>query len=150
MLNPDFRDMLSALSDARARFLVVGAYAMAAHGYVRGTGDIDLWVEPSPDNADRVLVALRTFGAPTHGLTAAEFSEPGLMLQIGVPPHRIDVLTEIDGVDFERAWQGRREVALAGLSVPVRGRSDLIRNKEATGRPKDRLDADELRRLGGS
>lgn len=150
MLSPDFRDMLSALSDARARYLVVGAYAMAAHGYVRGTGDIDLWVEPAPDNAERVLVALRAFGAPSHGLTATELSEPGLMLQIGVPPHRIDLLTEIDGVDFASAWTGRREVVLAGRPIPVLGRLDLIRNKEATGRAQDRLDADELRRLDGS
>ena len=137
--------MLSAFSEARVDYLLVGAYAMATHGYVRATGDIDLWVRPDADNAARVLDALTRFGAPTAGLTAADFEAPAVVFQIGVPPRRIDVLTTIDGVGFEDAWASRREVVVDGLTVPVIGRDLLIRNKLATGRARDARDAEALR-----
>lgn len=147
MLNPDFRDMLRAFSEAGVDYLLVGAYALATHGYVRATGDIDLWVRPDAVNAARVLDALGRFGAPTAALRPGDFERPDVVLQIGVAPRRIDVLTSIDGVEFGDAWDARREVEVDGLQVPVIGREHLIRNKEATGRPRDRSDVDALRSI---
>lgn len=142
-LNEDFADMLAALADAGVEFLVIGAHAMAAHGYVRATGDIDIFVRPERGNAARVVEALRTFGAPleSHGVTQADFEKPGNVYQIGLPPRRIDLLTEISGVTFEEAWQSRMEAQLGGRTVAVIGREALLRNKRATGRDKDLLDA---------
>ena len=147
-LNDDFLDMLRALADAKVDFLVVGAYAMAAHGMPRATGDIDILVRPEPANAARVLRALRTFGAPidSHGVTQTDFEHAGTVYQIGLPPRRIDLLTEITGVTFEEAWDSRIEAELGGQSVTVLGRDALLRNKRATGRDKDRLDAQWLER----
>jgi hypothetical protein len=150
MLNPDFRDILSAFSDAGVEYLLVGAYAMASHGYVRATGDIDLWVRPGPDNAQRVFEALRRFGAPLRGVSESDFAQPNIVLQLGVPPRRIDVLTAIDGVAFEEAWSDRVELTVGGLRIPVLSREHLIQNKEATGRAKDQADAEALRRSGGT
>ena len=101
MLNPDFRDLLSAFIDANVEFVVVGGYAMAAHRLPRATKDLDLWVRPSAENAHRVLRALDMFGAPRQGLTAADLQTEGTIYQVGVPPHRVDVVTVIDGVHFE-------------------------------------------------
>lgn len=148
MLNPDFKDMLSALIAEEAEFLVVGAYAMAAHGVPRATGDLDFWINRSEENADRVLRALRAFGAPTSDLSPTEFTDPDLIFQIGVEPNRIDIITSIDGVDFADAWKARMITHIEGLDVPVLGRAHLIDNKRAVGRPKDiadlvALDADE-------
>jgi hypothetical protein len=143
-LNPDYRDMLSALSGEVAEYLLVGAYALAVHGVPRATGDIDLWVRPDPDNARRVLAALRRFGAPHAELTERELVTPGTVFQIGVAPRRIDILTSIDGVDFDEAWTMRRVVEIEGLPVPVISRTHLIRNKKATGRPQDAADAARL------
>jgi hypothetical protein len=142
VLNDDFADMLSALADAQVEFLVIGAHAMAAHGYPRATGDIDILVRPQPANAVRVVQALRTFGAPleSHGVTQADFEKPGNVYQIGLPPRRIDLLTEISGITFDEAWHSRMEAQLGGRTVAVIGREALLRNKRATGRPKDLLD----------
>ncbi len=149
-MNPDFRDMLSALCEEEAEFLVVGAYALAAHGYPRATGDIDIWIRPHPRNADRVMAALRRFGAPPLGLTADDLASPGTILQIGVAPNRIDVMTSIDGVRFEEAWASRITRSRAGLPIPFIGKEAYVRNKRATGRPRDLADADRLERGGGS
>ena len=144
MLNPDFRDMLSALSEAAAEYLVVGAYALAAHGLPRATGDLDLWIRPTKENAHRVWDALVSFGAPTSKLTVDDFATPDVVYQIGVAPRRIDILTSVSGVAFDLAWQQRISVELDGLTVPVIGRDDLLANKRASGRPKDLVDADTL------
>ena len=136
--------MLSALSEAEVDFLVVGAYAMAAHGCPRATGDIDFWVRPTEDNASRVWNALLVFGVPTSQLTVHDFSTPDIVFQIGVAPHRIDILTSISGVDFELAWSNKMSVEIDGLTVPVIGRSELLGNKRASGRPKDLIDVDLL------
>jgi hypothetical protein len=136
--------MLSALSAEGAEHLLVGAYALAVHGVPRATGDIDLWVRPSPANAERVIRALARYGAPIGGLTVDDLAKPGTVFQIGVAPHRIDVLTAIDGVEFAEAWSRRITTDIAGTMVPVIGRDDLIRNKRSTGRPQDQADADRL------
>ena len=140
MLNSDFRDMLSALLDERADFLLVGAYAMAVYGIPRATGDIDLWIRPSPENAARVIAALQRFGAPLFDLLENDLQMPDTVFQIGLAPRRIDLLTSIDGVDFEAAWRGRTETVIEGLAICVIGRGHLIKNKRAVGRPKDMAD----------
>jgi hypothetical protein len=144
VLNPDFRDMLSALSAEGVEYLIVEGYALAAHGFPRATKDIDIWVRPNPENANRTARALRRFGAPAELIDEESLSRPGIILQIGVPPHRIDVMTQIDGIAFEDAWASRLVVPVDGLSLPVIGRGELIRNKRSTGRRQDLLDADRL------
>jgi hypothetical protein len=144
LLNPDFRDMLFALSDANADFLLVGAYAMSAHGNPRATGDIDLWVRPTAVNAAKVWQALLQFRAPMSQWNVKDFEDLDLVFQIGMPPNRIDLLTSIDGVEFEDAWQSRIVSTIEGRSIPVIGREALIRNKRASGRPKDLVDVQWL------
>jgi hypothetical protein len=147
-LNPDFRDVLLALCRAGADFVVVGAHALALHGVPRATGDLDVFVRPTPDNAARVWQALVDFGAPLEsaGVSSADFATPGVVYQIGLPPSRIDVLTEITGVSFDDAWAGREAADLEGVAVHFLGRDALVRNKQATGRPKDLADIARLRR----
>ncbi|NQV23172.1 MAG: hypothetical protein HQ518_02295 [Rhodopirellula sp.] len=146
MLNPDFSDMLSALNARKAEYMVVGAYALAAHGYLRATGDIDIWVRCTVENAEKVLQALKDFGTPMFDLTLEDLSSPGIVFQIGLPPRRIDFLTSISGVDFDKCWADRMKVEVDGLSINFLSKPWLIANKRATGRPKDILDADELER----
>ena len=141
LLNPDYRDMLSAFAEESVKYLLVGAYALAVHGHVRATGDIDLWVESSRDNATRVMAALARFGAPLYEIEARDFETPEVVFQIGVAPRRINILTTIDAVDFQAAWAEREEVEVAGSRVPVISRHHLLQNKRATGRPKDLADA---------
>lgn len=147
-MNPDFSDILSALSAEGAEFLVVGAYALAAHAVPRATRDIDLWVGTQGENPARVRRALIRFGAPVEQLSEDDLRRPGLVFQIGVAPHRIDLLTSIDGVDFGDAWSARLETDLGGLTVPVLSREHLIQNKRATGRPQDLADAARLEGRG--
>jgi hypothetical protein len=144
MLNKDYREMLLSLLEQEVDFLVVGAYALAAHGLPRATGDIDLWVRPSAENAIRVFRALACFGAPMEGTEPHEFAEAGLVFQIGVAPRRIDILTSIDGLSFEEASADRTTVTIEGLTIPILSRTALIKNKRASGRPKDLLDIASL------
>ncbi|MBI3458149.1 MAG: hypothetical protein HY002_20435 [Candidatus Rokubacteria bacterium] len=144
-MNRDFFDMLSALSGEGVEYLVVGAYALAAHGLPRATGDLDIWVRPTADNAERVLRALRSFGAPLLDLTLDDLLRPDTVFQIGVAPTRIDLLTGVSGLTFDEAWPSRISVTLEGLPVPVIGFDELLRNKEASGRPQDLADAAWLR-----
>ncbi|HLY38643.1 MAG TPA: hypothetical protein VKU61_11450 [Candidatus Binatia bacterium] len=147
MLNPDFAEMLRALSAEGVEYLVVGAYAMAAHGVPRATGDIDVWVRSSPANAERVLRALHRFGAPLFDLTVADLTREGTVFQLGLPPRRIDLLTSIDGVTFEDAWPERVTSRFGDLEVTVIGREALVRNKRAAGRLKDLVDLRILARV---
>lgn len=144
MLNPDYRDILSTFNEEDVDYLIVGAYALAAHGLPRATGDIDIWVQSHAENAPRVWQALVRFGAPLSGLSESDLSSPGLVFQIGVAPSRIDILTSIDGVDFADAWKDRLEVAIEGLDVHVIGRDHLIIYKRAVGRPQDLADIARL------
>ena len=139
-MNPDFSDILSELTAAGAEFMIVGAFAIAAHGNPRATGDIDIWVRPSRENAERVLAALRAFGAPLAGLATDDLTDEQTVFQIGVAPIRIDILAGIDGISFEDAWPRRVEANLGTLTVPVLGLADLATNKRAAGRPKDLAD----------
>jgi len=145
-VNEDFTDFLAALIAAEARFLVVGAHALAVHGVPRATGDLDIWIEATPDNASRVWAALQEFGAPVEsiGLGVDDLSQPDRVVQIGLPPRRIDLMTEISGVEFEAAWASRLTQAIASLEIPFLGRAHFVRNKRASGRMKDLADLEDL------
>jgi len=142
MFNQDSNDLLKLLSARNVNYVIVGAYAMAAHGFVRATGDIDIFVQPTPENSEAVFASLVDFGAPLSAVTAEDFRTPGTVYQIGVPPNRIDILTDIDGLTFEEA--GSFDVEIDGLAVPFLDLESLKRNKAATGRTKDKLDLELL------
>ncbi len=144
MLNQDYREMLSLLLENNVEFLLIGAYALAVHGFPRATGDIDIFVKPDSKNAQFVFKTLDEFGAPLDGVSASDFEKPGIILQIGVAPRRIDIITEIDGLTFEEASEGKEIVEIEELKIPVISKLNLIRNKRATGRDKDRIDAENL------
>jgi len=143
-MNRHFVEMLSALSDANAEFLIVGAHAVAAHGHYRATKDIDIWINPSPENVVRVWDALREFGAPLHQLSPADLMTPGTIYQIGVDPIRIDLLTAVEPLAFAEAWANRAIVTVDSQPWPFLGREDLIRSKRAAGRPHDLKDIEAL------
>ena len=150
MLNDDYRDILRAFSTERVRFLLVGAYAMAAHGYPRATMDIDLWIDPSADNVTAVLRALEQFGAPMEEISAKDLSEENLVFQIGVAPRRIDVLTGVSGLTFADAYANSIEIDIEGTSARVLCLNDLIKNKRASGRKQDAADLEVLESLRDS
>jgi hypothetical protein len=133
--------MLSAFSAESVEFLLVGAYALAAHGYPRATGDMDIWIRRSEENAQRVWRALQAFRAPLFDLALQDLVTADMVFQIGAAPRRIDILTSIDAVEFDEAWPRRKEVEIEGQKLAVIGRADLLRNKKALGRPKDLADA---------
>ncbi len=149
MLNENFRDILSAFDAENVEYLLVGAYAMAAYGCPRATGDIDFWVNPSAANASRVWSALIRFGAPLGRVTESDFSKLDVVYQMGLPPQRIDLLTSIDGVAFGDAWANRLHTEVGGVAVNVIGKSELRQNKLATGRDKDIRDVAVLDRMPG-
>lgn len=144
-LHRDFREFIACFVANDVRFLVVGGYALAAHGHPRYTKDLDVWVWLDPANADNILAALDQFGFGDLGLTAADFLAPDLVVQLGREPLRIDLLTSLTGIDFEEAHERRTEVDMNGLVVPFISRADLRANKLATGRLQDRADAEHLR-----
>lgn len=143
-MNSDYRDLLAAFNALSVEYLVVGAHALAAHGHVRATCDLDVWVRPSAENASRVMAAIRQFGAPLHDLSATDLTQPGLIFQIGVEPLRIDIITAIDGVEFEEAWSARLTSEFADQRVAVLSKTHLIRNKRAAGRLQDLADVERL------
>lgn len=149
-MNEDFRDLLAALLGADARFLVVGAHALAIHGVPRATGDLDVWIARDAGNVERVWAALLRFGAPVAamGVGQGDLARPGVVVQIGLPPRRIDLLTSISGVEFDEAWAGRVTHTVDGLRVAFLGRADLVRNKLASGRTKDLADLEALGEVG--
>ena len=136
----DFKEFLACLAARDVRFLVVGGYAVAVHGHPRYTGDLDLWVWTGAANAESLLTALDDFGFGSVGLVATDFTEPGRVVQLGYPPVRIDLLTSIDGVEFEGCFDRRVEIVVDGLKVPFIALEDLRRNKASSGRPQDIAD----------
>jgi hypothetical protein len=143
-MSQDFRDLLAEFNARRVEFLLVGAHALAAHGHVRATEDLDVWIRPEPANAKRVMEALRAFGAPLHDLTEKDLATPGLVFQIGVAPIRIDILTAIDGVEFAEAWPERYPAQFSDQPVHVLSRAHMIQNKRAAGRIQDLADVERL------
>jgi len=142
-MNPDFLDLLHAFAAADVRFLIVGAYALAVHGRPRATGDLDVWIDATPQNAGRVMRALAAFGAPLAEVTEADFSRSGAVFQIGVPPGRIDILTELTGLAFADAWATRIRRPFGDIDADFIDRASF-RNKRATGRLKDLADIEGM------
>ena len=145
-MNPDFEDFLRALNSAGARYLVAGAHALALHGVPRATGDIDIWIEPSAENSERVWEALSDFGAPVAslGISKDDLQKPDMVIQLGLPPRRIDLLTGLSGLEFETAWAERVQFGMGSAQIPFIGRRSLIVNKRETGRLKDLADLEAL------
>jgi len=143
-MNPNFRDLLSALIAEGAEFLIVGAYALAVHGFPRATGDIDIWIRPTEENARRVWQALLNFGAPLSSMTLEDFHTPDIVFRMGRAPSQVDILMSVSGLTFDEAWPNRVVQEVEGVKVCVISPADQIRNKRSTDRPKDKLDADWL------
>lgn len=143
-MNQDFRDLFAEFNAFRVEYLVVGAHALAVHGHVRATRDLDVWIRPDPENARRAIEALASFGAPTQDLKIEELSQPNLVFQIGVPPVRIDVITSISGVEFQEAWEARFVTRFVDQDVSALSREHLVRNKRASGRTQDLADLEAL------
>lgn len=143
-INQDFSDLFAALNANKVEYLVVGAHALAAHGHVRATKDIDVWVRASLPNAPKIMAALAAFGAPLDSVSEKDFSESGLIFQIGVAPVRIDILTEVDGLEFGEAWSNRIETKFGDQDCYVLSKQDLIKNKRASGRTQDLADIERL------
>jgi hypothetical protein len=139
-LNTDLIDLFVALNEAGAKYLIVGGYAFAIHGRVRATNDIDIYVGTDPHNAAAVWRALEAFGAPLDDLTIDDLRTPDTYFLMGRPPNQIDVLTSIDGVNFDHAWSNRFPSAYGGVDVQYIGRAELVANKKACGRPHDLAD----------
>lgn len=146
-MNTNFRDILEVFNRHRVRYLVVGGYAVMQYTEPRFTKDLDLWIDATPHNADRVYAALAEFGAPISGCDPKEFTEPEQVFQLGVEPERVDVMTSIPGVKFGPAWDKRTTKIVGGLRVPFISKADLIRAKKAAGRPVDLIDLDNLKKL---
>ena len=146
-VNPDFRDLFATLNGASAEYLVIGAHALAVHGAPRFTKDLDILVRCTEANAQKVWRALEEFGAPLGSLRTVDLHTPGLMFQMGIAPNRIDILTSADGIEFGTAWSSRIEGRYGDQPIWILGRSDLITNKAATGRPQDLADIEALRRM---
>lgn len=147
MLNEDYKEMLQLLSEEDAKFIVVGAYALAAHGFPRATGDIDIWINPEINNARKVMNALKRFGCPLFELSIDDLLTKGTIFQIGVAPRRIDIITSIDGVEFNEAWDDCIKLQVEGIQIPILSLDKLIKNKESSGREKDTLDLKNLKRI---
>ena len=143
-MNPHFAAILRLFHEENVEFLVIGAHALAAHGHVRATLDIDLWVRPTPENARRVWRALERFRAPLSKMEIGDFAEPEVLYQIGVPPSRIDIMTSVTGLEFDAAWSRRIMATFGDIVVPVLGGQDLRAAKRAAGRLKDLADLEEL------
>jgi len=144
MLNSHYKEILQILSEKKAKFLLVGAYAMAIHGYPRSTMDIDIWVMPDPENALLIMQSLEDFGAPISDLSSEDLQKEDLIFQIGVAPCRIDIITSIDGLNFNDAYSRSELTEIEGIPVHVLSIPDMIVNKKATGRTKDLSDAEIL------
>jgi hypothetical protein len=143
-VNSDFKELLLAFNAHGVEYLIVGAHALAAYGHVRATKDLDVWVRPDRENARRVLKGLSDFGAPLGDLTADDLSKAGTIFQIGLPPLRIDIITEIDGVEFADAWPDRVEIGFGGVPAFVISRQHLITNKRTAARLQDLADVERL------
>lgn len=147
MLNKDFKEMLQILVEEKVDFLLVGAYAMASYGYIRATGDMDIWVKAEKLNSEKLFLALKKFGAPLQNIKAVDFTDKNLIFQIGVAPLRIDIITSIDGVTYDEAILDKKEIDIEGLKIPILSLKNLIINKSSTGREKDKLDVKILKNI---
>jgi len=147
ILDQDFEDFVALLNKHDVIYMVVGGYALAFHGKPRHTGDLDIWIEATAENAQKLVNVIAAFGMSSLGLTQHDFLENGVVTQIGYPPLRIDILNEIDGVSFIEAFPNKLIIDVDGLPVNYIGLDDLIRNKQATGRQRDVSDVSELNKI---
>ncbi|WP_457598643.1 DUF6036 family nucleotidyltransferase [Hydrogenimonas sp.] len=145
-LTTDYRDLIELFNRHKVKYLLVGAHAMAVFGHARSTYDIDIWIEREKENATRIVKALEEFGLPFE-LDENAFTAKEQIVQIGIAPNRIDLLTDIDGVAFSEAWERRKDIELDGMRLHILSAEDIVRNKVASGRPKDRIDAEMMKRL---
>jgi len=145
-LTVEYRDMIEIFNELKVRYLVVGAYAMATFGYSRSTYDIDLWIDKDEKNIERVLLALDEFGVPFE-VKKDDLKKSNSIIQIGIAPVRIDIITDIDGVNFSEAYKHRVEHDLGGLKATVLHIDDIIKNKITSNRDKDKIDVIELKKL---
>jgi len=143
-IQKDFKELLALFNEHKIEYIIVGAYALAYHGVPRFTGDIDIFVRPSPENAQKILSALADFGFGSQDLTTEDFKNPDYVVQLGVPPVRIDIITSITGVGWEDADKGKREGLYGNVLVFFLGREQYIANKRALGRKKDLADLESL------
>ena len=144
MFSQDFREFVELLIKHNVDYLIVGGYAVGIHGYPRYTGDLDIWLHNTPENADKILKAVNEFGFSTYGLKAADFTKPENIIQLGYPPLRIDLLTHIDGVGFDACFPNRKEVVIENLTANFISYHDLLKNKKASGRNRDKDDIENL------
>lgn len=144
-MNQDFKELLQIFSDEKVRYLIIGGYAVIKHTEPRYTKDLDLWVSPDAENAERVYRALTKFGAPITELSPEDFTQKGYFFTMGFAPSRIDVLFDLPELDFENCWQKRVEAAIGETKIYFISREDLIKNKESVGRLQDLADAEKLR-----
>lgn len=145
MFEKDFHEFVESLEKSKVKYLIVGGYAVGIHGHPRFTGDMDIWIEVSDENAERVISAIHLFGFSSLGLKKEDFLVEGNLIQIGQPPLRIDLLTQIDGVTFDDCYSRRKTLTLADLKFEFIGYQDLLKNKESSNRPKDRQDVESLK-----
>ena len=147
VLEKDYRDILQIFIEEGVQFLLIGGYAVGAHGYVRATKDLDLWVMANPKNAQLIIKSLVRFGAPMSNISADDFSKEGIIFQIGVEPIRIDISTSIEGITFESAYPNAKIIVIDNLHIPIISIEDLITNKRASGRHKDLADVEALEEI---
>ncbi len=146
-LNRDFSELLSELNAGGARYLLVGGYALSFYGRPRATGDLDLWIDSTRENAETVFRVLANYGAPLEGVIPADFAKPGTVLQIGVSPNRVDILTSLSGLIFEEAWENRKPITFGDIPLFVLSETDFVRNKRSVGRAQDIVDADAIQAI---
>lgn len=144
MFSQDFREFVELLINHNAEYLIVGGYAVGVHGHPRYTGDLDIWLNPTPENAERILACVNEFGFASYGLKRSDFMKEGNIVQLGYPPLRIDLLTQIDGVTFKECYQNKTQVEIEGLIVNFIGYNDLLKNKKESGRLRDLDDINNL------
>ena len=143
-LSHDFKEFIESLNANQVRYLVVGGYAMAAHGHPRYTKDLDVWIEVAPDNADRIVKALTDFGFRQLSISPSDFLDEGGVVQLGYPPHRIDVLTTATGVNFPDCYARKIRLPIDGIEIDFIDIERLVQNKKATGRMQDLADVEAL------
>jgi hypothetical protein len=140
----DFRELLSSLNAEDASYLIIGGFALAHYGRARYTKDLDVWIDRGGNNPERVFRALAKFGAPLADITVADFRDPDCVIQVGVEPIRVDILSDISGVTFAEAWKNRQPSSYGDVPVYVIGKDDFVANKRASGRPRDLRDVETL------
>jgi hypothetical protein len=149
VLDKDFREFIQLLNENEVKYLVIGGYAVAFHGYPRYTKDLDFWIWANPDNADLLLKTIKDFGLGSMNLSKEDLLDLDNVIQIGYEPNRIDVIIDLEGLDFESCYERRVDSSIGDINIPFIGLDDLIRNKLSTGRMQDKVDADKLKKSKG-